>query len=239
MRSTSVHGPVLAVVLATLAFGGCNCDRTNVNRSIGELGISHLDEAGQVITSRDATYDFGTHAIGNRLHKKLVVKNLGGGPLTLLSVKWVEGDPVSFNSEPVTNAAFDVAFVPETHVGGGESVEFDIAFTPPGSAGTASPSQDYYVKLVLTADGTREGENTATIQLRGTAVAAGCDLPTEIDFGKVAVGDVDQRGVTFTNSAQIDTTAHVGAPQAEGGQPLAFELAPGTAAGDVSLAPGA
>ena len=48
---------------------------------------------------------------------------------------------------------------------------------------------DHEVKLILRADNTRQGDETAVITLKARAVTGVCELPTEIDFGNVMQDD--------------------------------------------------
>lgn len=226
-----------AAFVAALIAGGCNCDRGQVSRSYGEIGISHVDETGSVVTGREAVYDFGTIPMGEQVTKKLVVKNLGTGLLTLVSMERLEGDPVTIGTVVEEKAAFDVKFVPETAIGSSESAEFDMVFAPPLFE-SSDPTQAHYVKLVLSAGGTREGADTATIILRGTAAAGACDLPDVIDFGKVANGNTAQQVVTFRNTAVIESQAFVGDITSTTGDHQAFGIAASSPKGTFTIAAG-
>ncbi len=230
----TLAGFVLAAAVITQA---CQCDRSQVSRSYGEIGILHHDESDNVVTARDATYDFGVLPMGETIQKKLIVKNLGGGLLTLLSMERLEGDEVSIGTAVVDGAAFDVRFVPDTEVGASETVEFDMTFSPKKSNG-GEPTQDYLVKLVLSAGGTREGEDTATIILRGSASAGTCKLPSLIDFGSVAVGAHGAESVAFQNNSAADTQAFVGAITSDTGDHQAFGFAPGSPVDQFSITAG-
>ncbi len=203
----------------------CQCVGVEVSRSYGELGIVHRDESDQIVITRDATYDFGTLALGETLQKKLVVKNLGGGPLNLVSIERVEGNDVSVGSTLVDGAALDVRFVPNTGVRASESVEFDMFFTPRKAVGN-TPTQDFLVKLVLTADGARDGADTATITLRARAVASSCRVPSLIEFGEVALGMHGSRSIPLENRSAVDTQAFVSPITSETGDHHVFGFGP-------------
>ncbi|MGA9520955.1 MAG: choice-of-anchor D domain-containing protein [Myxococcaceae bacterium] len=225
------------VFAAAVVSQACQCAGVEVSRSYGELGIVHRDESDQIIISRDATYDFGTLMLGETLQKKLIVKNLGGGPLNLVSIEPVEGTDVTVGSKVVEGAALDVRFIPNTGVGASESVEFDMVFSPRKAEGNP-PTQDFLVKLVLTADGTREGEGTATITLRATAVSSACLVPPLIDFGEVALGMHGAKSIELENRSAVDTQAFVGPITSETGDHQAFGAAPGMLESPLMIAAG-
>lgn len=215
----------VAIAASTIA-AGCNCERAQTSHSYGEIGVVSVDEQGAVITGREATYDFGVVTMGDHVDKKLVVKNLGTGTLTLVSMERVDGDNVTIGTEVMDRAAFRVDFVPDTTIGSSDAAEFVMSFTPPNALDANLPSEDHYVKLVLSAGGTREGEDTATIILKGTAIAGSCQLPKTIDFGKVAVGATGTKTLTFSNGSQNPSDAFVGTP--EGTDATSFSLGAGT-----------
>ncbi|MGA9521676.1 MAG: choice-of-anchor D domain-containing protein, partial [Myxococcaceae bacterium] len=226
------------VLAAVVIIQGCQCDRSQVSRSYGEIGIVHHDESDNVVTARDATYDFGTLPLGQTLQKKLIVKNLGGGTLTLLSMERVEGNSeVSIGTDIIDEAPFEVRFVPDTNVGAQESVEFDMFFAPKTASG-AQLADEFLVKLVLTAGGTRDGEDTATIVLRGAASAGTCQLPSSIDFGSVAVGSHGTKPVEIQNGSAADTEANVGAITSDTGDHQAFGFAAGSPSGPFTISAG-
>ncbi len=227
---------LVGLLLATAAITqACQCDLgARLERSYGEIGIVYRNHDDQVVTTRDATYDFGVLTLGETLQKKLIVKNIGAAPLTLLSVERVEGGDVTIGSAVVDGAPLDVQFVPNTSVGASETVEFDMTFTPKKANGILA--QDYLVKLVLTADGTRQDENTATITLRASAVSSTCALPSLIDFGEVALGMYGSRPVDIANSSAVDTQAFVGPITSETGDQKSFGVAPGHPEGQFKVA---
>ncbi len=220
-----------AAVITTQA---CECVRARVSRNHGELGIVHRDETGNVVITRDATFDFGTVPLGGALQKKLIVKNLGGGTLTLVSIERVDGGDVTVGSKVADGAAFEVRFVPLTDVGASESVEFDMFFTPKWAEGS-QPSQAYLVKLVLNAGGTREGEDSATITLRAASSAGSCELPSLIDFGSVAVGAHGAKSIVLDNWLNVDTQASVGAITSDTGDHQVFAFSPGSPEGQFTI----
>ncbi|MBX5480697.1 MAG: choice-of-anchor D domain-containing protein [Myxococcaceae bacterium] len=222
-----------AVFGAVTIVSGCDCARTGqTNKSFGEIGVVWIDAQQNVVTSRDATYEFGTVAVGDSVTKKMVVKNLGTGQLILTSLEYLEGDGVNIADATMDNASFDVRFVRDTTLGASESAEFDITFHP-----VPAPTRAHSVKLLLRAAGTREGEETATITLTGEATSDTCALPNTIDFGKVALGATGTQTITFSNTSAAATNAFFG--QIAGVDAASFKYAPGQTIGEVALQPGA
>ncbi len=230
----TLAGLVFAAAIITQA---CDCDRGRVGRSYGELGIVHHNESDQVLTLRDATYDFGNVTMGESAHRRLVVKNLGGGELTLLSIDRVDGSDITLGPRIVDAAPFEVRFVPGTGVGSQEIVEFDMFFTPKRASGSQL-EENYLVKVVLSAAGTRSGEDTATVTLRGTALAGDCHIPSPIDFGNVALGMHGSRSFELRNSSSTDTRAFIGELTSDTGDHAAFGFAPGSPAGEFAVPAG-
>ncbi len=226
------------VLAGAVVIQGCQCDRSQARRNYGEIGIVHHDDRDNVVTARDATFDFGTLPLGQRIQKKLIVKNLGGGALTLLSMERLEGNEVIIGTEGDDAAPFEVRFVPDTSVGAQETVEFDMFFTPKATSG-AQPGEGFLVKLALTAGGTRDGEDTATITLQGRGSAGTCQLPSSIDFGNVAVGSHGTRSVDFQNGSAADTEAFVGVITSDTGDHQTFGFAPSSPTGAFAISAGA
>lgn len=232
MAFRSLGGVVAAVLAAVTISSGCDCARAQTSKSFGELTLLSTDADFHVITSRDATYDFGVVAVGDSVTKKMVVKNLGTGALTLLSMERLEGANVDIGLATMENPSFEVKFVPDASIGASESLEIDITFRPvPGT------SKEHFVKLLLTGGNTRPGEETATVLLKGSATTDLCDLPAAIDFGKVATGSTGTRKVLLSNPSAAETRALLG--EITGLDALAFGYAGGAMAGEVVLAPGA
>ncbi len=221
-------------LMLMVAAAGCRCGSEGVGRSYGEIGVVHLDAFGATITGRDALYDFGTLQMGDRVQKKLVIRNLGQGALTLISLERTEGSAVTIGDIAAENAAFDVRFVTSTVIEAGNYAEFDMAFTPPHGSGNVS----HEVKLLLSAGGTRPEEETAVITLRGKATPGACEIPEVLDFGKVALGAHGARTVTFRNPGGTASQAFVGDPESANGDHLTFKVGEGSPKGNFEIGPG-
>src|SRR5687768_14423269 len=110
---------VVALIITSLAVSGCSCGRdSGLAKTLAELGVVWNGPEGVEQVSRDATFDFGTVRMGDRIGLSLVVRNLGGGPLTLSSIERItvppEGAAVTLGEDVAPDAAFEVRFVPGT-----------------------------------------------------------------------------------------------------------------------------
>jgi hypothetical protein len=202
-------------VLAAAA--GCNCRAQSIGSSTAEIGVVWHEENGPELVNRDAVYDFGTAFVGEKIPKKLIIRNIGSGPLRLVSLERIEGASVSIGADVKQDSAFDVRFEPDAVVESTVESEIDMFFTPRGGS-------DYFVKLTLTADGTRADEKTATILLKGKGEGGACDLPELLDFGQVPVGDHFTLPVALKNPGTLNSTSTVG--DIEGLDATSFDVAP-------------
>src|SRR4051812_35895615 len=152
--------PRLSFAVAVLAFAsvvsGCNCRGAGgLGASVAEIGVVWTDNGAEVV-NRDAVYDFGTAFAGDRVNRKLIIRNVGTGTLHLVSIERVEGATVSIGDDVQADSAFDIRFTPGTDVESTIEYEADMFFTP-------RVGSDYSVKLTLTAEGTAKDATTATI----------------------------------------------------------------------------
>lgn len=222
------------VITSLFVFSACDCGRSgSVTSTYGEIGIVWTDE-GVEQTNRDATYNFGTAIMGERVPKQMIVKNLSSGPLTLQTLERTEGSPVTVADAVVEGAAFEVMWK-EVTVLAGEELAVDMFFTPPQAADATIEREAHTSKLLLTAGGTRADENTAIVTLIGNAEAGSCLLPKEIDFGAVPTGERFQLGFDLHNSASVNVAGFVGAPQSTTGDHTSFALASSSPQGTVSI----
>ncbi len=174
--------------LSLLSLAACDCGRKpGLSQSYAELGVVWTDNGLEVV-NRDARYDFGSALMGDRVAKKLVIRNLGSGPLTLVSLEKVEGSAVTVGVDVQPNAAFDVRFVPDQTIGAQEEAELDMYFTPPQASDATLEKEAHFARLLLKGGGTKPDEDSATILLTGNAEAGSCLLPKTLDFGRVPVG---------------------------------------------------
>ena len=215
--------PALRLSLAVALFAaaslaaGCNCRGTTVGATTADLGVVWKDAVGVEFVNRDAIYDFGTAFAGEKIAKKLIIRNTGKGPLRLISLEKVEGASITIGADVKSDAAFDVRFEPDAEVASTVELEIDMFFTPRGS-------KDYLVKLKLTGGGTKEGEDTATIILKGKGEGGGCATPDELDFGPVPVGDRFALPVEVKNPHSINGLAVIG--DVMGVDAASFDVAP-------------
>ena len=225
-----------------LAFGsflalltqGCEGCRTQVPpRSKGEVRIIYTDSNNVQMSGDNGVYDFGTVSMGKTVTQKLTVQNVGLGTLTIQRFAKTSGDATkvgTFIDDPMP--VFDIGFTTETNLGSGESVEFDINFTPPVKDGVAQDPHETI--LVMTSGDTEVGKENATITLRGVGVSGECDLPASIDFGAVARGDTFDITFDYVNQRPIDTRAYLGAVESQQGDGI-FVISPDSPKGDFLL----
>ena len=209
----------LACVAFAMSMVGCTCHRSsNTGSSFGELALEWKDPTTQATREdRDATYDFGSAYAGDRIPMQLVVKNLGGGPLTISQLVLKDGDPFSEGADGTNTTGFEVDFRNNTVLDPGASTVFTMFFTP--HAGRA-----YLSHLTMTAQGTDPAASTAALTLKGGGQGGSCDFPSTIDFGLVPVGETFPDHVTLNNPGPIDATASVG--DITGADAASFSVSP-------------
>ncbi len=208
---------VMLLGVFLVAAQGCeNCrpvGSTSSNK--GEVRIIYT-EGGSQLVGDDGVYDFGTVSMGKTVSQKLVVQNGGLGALVVRSFAKTSGDAAkvgSFIDEP--SPVFSVMFDTETTVSPGESVEFQIDFSPPVVEGVVQvPHQTV---LSMGSANTVIGKENASITLKGLAVSGECDLPAVIDFGAVARGDSFDVVYSYVNQRPIETHGYLGAVESAQG----------------------
>lgn len=208
----------LAFVLTAVAFtSGCNCSKSQIGSSNADLGVVWKDATGVELINRDATYDFGTAFVGEKISKKMIIRNTGKGALKLVSLEKIEGASITIGADVKTDAAFEVAFEPDVEVASTAELEINMAFTPRGG-------KDYFVKLTLSAGGTKPGEDTATILLKGKGEGGSCATPDELDFGPVPIGEHFVLPVEVKNPHTITGLAVIG--DVMGADAVSFDVNP-------------
>ncbi|MBX7116402.1 MAG: choice-of-anchor D domain-containing protein [Myxococcaceae bacterium] len=211
MNASKRLGLAGLVVSCLAAMSGCDCKGKGVGASQGDLNVVWRDTDGAERVNRDAEYDFGTAFIGDRVAKKLRVRNTGGGTLRLVGLERIEGAPVTIGDAVDPSAAFDVRYVNGTEVPASNDAEFDMFFTPRAGPNATLPTEPFWVKLLLSSSGTRVEDSTATILLRGTAEAGACQIPHELDFGPTPIGETFTLEIPLRNPGSIDAQGFVGA----------------------------
>ncbi len=233
MRQSLFSSRALAsLFFAAFTFAGCRCDGT-LRENYGELVIIWRDANAEVHRDRDATVDFGVGIVGdskatltNGLPAVITVRNAGSNRLTLTSLEVVEGDEVAFGAPPEGTATthFELEFESITLEPTAQR-ELKLAFTP------KTTRNNFESKLKLTTEGTHPDASEASITLLGQGDLSACDLPNEINFGKVLQGETLTATVTFQNPTRIEATGSTG-PITGIGQANFGYKAP-SAAGDV------
>ncbi|MBI3184553.1 MAG: choice-of-anchor D domain-containing protein [Myxococcales bacterium] len=223
------------LLLLALSLAGCECGRkAQVSERFAEIGIPWTDPDGAEVVNRDATFDFGMALVGDRVARKLIVRNVGSGPLTLVSLERVEGDPVTIADASEMGSAFEVRFAPGSSLAPLEEAAFDMVFTPtrPAEAGL-----DHYARLLLKGGGTRPGEGEATIVLKGSSGSSTCQLPKLLDFGKVASGAFAELPYDVPNQTALPATGAAGEPTSATGDHQAFTFAASSPRGSFPVPP--
>src|SRR3954465_2652738 len=103
-----------AIAIALIfAVSGCNCRSTQSGRSFGQIGVIAEDDTHNLVTSRDAVYDFGPVFMGQPKAGKITVQNLGRGGLLLDKLDKDSGSPVSISGGiDEANPSFTIEFEP-------------------------------------------------------------------------------------------------------------------------------
>ena len=150
------------------------CRSAEVSRSYGELGIVHRDESDQRRDHARCDLRFRYARRWVRRSIKNSWSRISAAAVDIVSIERVDGNDVSVGTHSSMGRRSTCSFVPKTpcpRVGVGRVRH---VLHPQESSGANQVTQDFLVKLVLKADGTREGEDTATITLRGRASASTC-----------------------------------------------------------------
>ncbi len=231
MRRTQLSAPrALFGLCALLISSACDCTGGGTTRTNGEINVIWRDAAGERITSRDATYDFGLALVGEKKPMTMTLRNNGGRSLTLSTLVVEEGDETSFGPRgavpSLDTASFEVEFETITIEPSGQA-EFQMNFVPRGLKGS------YRSKLVLSTEGTRVEDSKAVITLLGEGEKGACDLPTVIDFGKTPIGETLTFAVPYLNPTRLPATGQTGA--IEGTDATSFGYAAGSPTGDVTV----
>jgi hypothetical protein len=193
------------VISLALAISGCRCGGGMVDTRFGDLKVVWRTEAGEVVRSRDATYDFGTALVGETKRLIMTVRNDGIGQMSLNLLERTEGDQVTIAPASSTGAPFFVDFRPDVSLNAGEEVEFAMTFTPTALQG------GFLSKLRLVSSGTRSEDSEAVITLKAQGEKGACDLPNLIDFGNVPVGETLTYTVEFKNTTNLAAVGEAGA----------------------------
>jgi hypothetical protein len=224
-----------ALFLAALqGCDGCRPVTSQSNR--GEARIIYTADGVQIVGD-DGIYNFGTVSMGKTETLKLVVQNGGLGALVIQTFTKTSGDNAvvgTFVNDP-TPTVFTIDFATETTVAVGETVEFDIDYSPPVVEGVAQVLHE--TVLSMRSANTAEGKENASITLKGTAVSGECDLPAVIDFGAVARGDTFDIEYNFTNQRPIETRGYLGAVESAQGDGI-FVVSADSPRGEFAIAGG-
>ncbi len=233
MKSSSNHLLLFVSVLAVLQ--GCkDCGGRQLPRGRGEVRVIYTGANDEQLSGDNGIYDFGTVSMGKDIVQKLTVQNVGLGTLVIQKFTKESGTPArvgSFVDDP--SPVFSIGFTQEVIVGSGESVEFDIHYTPPVVEGV--PQVVHETLLTMTSGDTEVGKENASITLKGIAISGDCELPATIDFGAVARGDSYTLDYEFVNPRPLETRAYLGAVESQQGEGI-FVVSPDSPKGEFLLA---
>jgi hypothetical protein len=232
MRHPFVARSALTFLAIALAASGCNCNGNQIGRSNGEIVVIWRNAAGERITSRDATYDFGKALVGETKTLTMTVRNTGAGKLSLAKLERTEGDETEIvlsGQVPSSQTASFTSQFDTVELQPSEQQEFLVSFSPRGLKG------NYLSKLTLSTEGTRFEDSTAIITLIGEGEKGACDLPDVIDFGKTLVGETFPYTVPFLNPTSLPASGSTG--PITGGDAAVFGYAPNTPMGTVPVRP--
>jgi hypothetical protein len=224
---------VVVASFAAMVVQGCKCDRGVGPRSVGEVRIIYTDSNDVQVSGENGEYNFGSVSMGKTVTRKLTVQNVGLGTLTIQKFTKESGSAAkvgTFVDDP--SPVFTIGFESDTAVASGETVEFNIDFTPPVKDGV--PQDPHETVLVMTSGDTEVGKENATITLKGIGVSGECDLPSSIDFGAVARGDSFNVTYDYVNQRAIDTKAYLGAVESQQGDGI-FIISPDSPKGEFLL----
>lgn len=204
--------------------------------SPGELRVVWQDATGATVVGRDARFDFGVVARGTEETLPLVVQNAGGSTLTLTGFAFVSGDATA--ATPGVEAPgpiFRVDLGADRALPPGTQREYTVRFAPPANAAVTAP----FTSVLTLRATTGAGDTEARLTLLGAAVTDDpCALPSSLDFGPVARGDVGRQAFTFENTSPVSRTLTVGAPIPQQAERDTFRLSADSPLGAVTLAPG-
>ncbi|MGI5864538.1 MAG: choice-of-anchor D domain-containing protein, partial [Myxococcales bacterium] len=180
--------------MIAVALAGCaSCEDVGQTQNVvGEPCFEELGPTGEVQLVTSTLVDFGPALIGDRIERKVVVRNDGRGSFRVDSVKESEGfDPAfRYQFEPY---ALDV----------GERKELVFHFEP-------SVPGDREAELTLVvSDGSTD---QLTVQMKGRAVEGGCLLSPEdvLSLGAVALGTSFTKSLRIRNTSSLEWDVTVG-----------------------------
>jgi hypothetical protein len=179
--------------------------------------------------------DFGVVAMEQRVERKVLVTNVGRGPLLLDGfTKEGDGPSVQLGTTLVEAGAVFGVDQPPSELSPGQSRMLTFFFQPP--LGLPRALVDHAVTLGLQARNVAANTPALQLELSGRAIRPECDVPTRLDFGPVARGDSIALTETFKNPLPIGRSLRIGALQSAQ-NPSVFSLTADSPRGEVVLAP--
>lgn len=179
--------------------------------------------------------DFGVVARERRVERKVLVTNVGRGPLLLDGfTREGDGPPLQLGTTLVEAGAVFGVDQPPSELSPGQSRMLTFFFQPP--LGPSTRVVDHAVTLGLRARNLVTTTPPLQLELSGRAIRPECDVPARLDFGPVARGDSVTLTETFKNQLPIGRTLRIGALQSSQ-NPSVFSLTADSPRGEVVLAP--
>ncbi len=214
-------GRALVALLAAMTWAGCTCRTTAIKSNTGELVIVIPQADGELLT-REAQLSVADVAMEDVGITQVTLRNVGNAPLTIDQVTREPGGEV-----------FDLDLPPGTVLEANAERSVTVRFAPPQASDATLVSVPYTATFQLSLIGVAPDQATASLQLRGQALARDCYVPGAVDFGEVTPGQQVSIPFTLTNGKLAPSTTTFGA--LGGADPTAFDV---DATDAVSVAPG-
>lgn len=197
---------VVSSLCAVLAWSCDGCDRRVADPPAIELRFSSASDEGVATLAETGRVEFPPTPMGTTEPpvRKLTVTNLGRSAVTIIGIARRAGDSVRIAAGGDAAAVFHVQFAGEVSLAAGQSLELDVAFSPPVTPGARFVDHQATLSVAV-GDG-----KDATVELVGRAIADTCALPQVLDFGGVEIGGTGRASVVFDNQTPAPADAFAG-----------------------------
>lgn len=229
MISKNVFRALISSVVVWASVTGCECGNDGLKLRVGAPQFV-LGAGAEVSLSSVAEYDFGVVVVGDSRPLTMTIRNVGEGPVKLLSAQWLEGDAISISPQPVAPAPFAVDFE-ETELSAAGERSFRLWFAPPEAKGA------HLARVALSVEGAAPDAAPLVFVLKAQSQRATCAVPAVLDFGAVPVGETVVLSLQTENVTDQPVTAFIG--DRAGADPAAFGLTMASPRGEVRVEPGA
>ncbi len=204
----------MVALLALASAAGCKCDRGNTLAGRNaELVIVQQDKTGAELLGREVQLTVPPAVMGETTSGTFLVRNIGDARLTLTKISLADG-----------STAFTVELPEVTVLEPAEETTFAITFTPEQATDATLISVLHQATFLLDSSGGREGERTASLEVRAEAIARDCYVPARIDFGESPIGQTVWMPLSLSNTGPTAAQATLG--MVGGPNPAFFTLDP-------------